>query len=134
MCVCVCVCVCLCVCSCVCVSVCATIAIRDCLVIQIGPFHQFKTGEKKGKARDRRRQGEEKSDENKFRARERARKREPPAHAQVTYRCDFCKYGRSSLSCTHMHMYVLLYVSPCLSIAGIHMHLHVIDSNAIVRE
>ena len=112
-----------------------TIAIRDCLVTQIGPFHQFKRGGKKEKARDIRRQSEEKSDENKFRAHERARKREPLAHAQVTYRCDFCKYGRSSLSCTHMHMYVLfVYVSLCLSIAGIHMHLHVIDYNAIVRE
>jgi len=104
------------------------------LVTQIGPFHQFKRRGKKGQAVART-QGEEKSDEKKFPARERARKREPLAHAQVTYRCDFCKYGRSSLSCTHMHMYVLfVYASLCLSIAGIHMHLHVIDSNAIVRE
>ena len=105
-----------------------TIAIRDCLVTQIGPFHQFKKGGQTGQARHERRQDEKKSAENKFPARERAGKREPLAHAQVTYRCDFCKYGRSSLSCTHMHMYVLfVYVFLCLSIAGIHMHLHVID-------
>jgi len=60
-----------------------TIAIQNCLVTQIGPFHQFNRGGKKEKARDRRRQSEEKSDENKVRARERGRKREPLAHAQV---------------------------------------------------